>query len=591
MKIIISQLKKFLPELSISPTQLRSDLTMIGHFSDNYQKIDNEDVISLEIRQNRGDCLGYYGLARDLSAFYNTSLALPTVTISFASSEKLPITVTAVNEIKRIQAIKISNIKNSISPDWLIKFLKLHEINSINLLVDLTNYIMFLYGIPCHAFDTKKSGDNLVWELNDKYSEFTTLDNTTLKLNRGELMVNNPEIPLSLGFLGGTNCAIDNDTTEIIIEMALYDRVKIRQDSRKLKTITEASIRLEKDLDCNTIPLAFSHLIKLILENCSGTISTQLFDYYPHPTTSPEIEFNFNSPSLVSGINIPEDFSKKILTNLGCIIKDNIITPPSIRKDIEIAEDLIEEVIRFNGYNKIPIDTPIDSTKLPDITPKILYLISYLKDILVSLGYDEVRSWPLVNSAENESTAIYTQNSINSEYPVLRQSITASLINQIDSYNRYKIHNPQIFEIGKVYYQKDGKYFENYSLGIYHSDIDQLSTDLQKLNLTATITDNNFAEINLEKINYTDTYISQNIDNSAIELTSQIITLDANVNYDSQQNPTDLINHYTSLIDPHILWSIEIIDIYNLRYTFRVSYYNTNDKTAKSIHLKTFNLI
>ncbi|MFA6250721.1 MAG: phenylalanine--tRNA ligase beta subunit-related protein [Candidatus Shapirobacteria bacterium] len=608
MKLIYSVLQQLLPGLTTDTKKLRDDLTAIGHFVSSVQIIDSETVFDLEIRQNRGDCLGYYGLARDLSVLYHLPIALPQPAIVYpASGPQLPITVTATSHVKRIQAVRLSGLQSQSSPPWLQSFLKHHQVNSVNTLVDLTNYIMFLYSIPNHAFDTAKSGDRLIWELNHQFSQFTTLDGTTLKLRPGVLMVNNPTAALSLSFLGGQSCAIDTTTTEAIIEMAVYDRVKVRTDYRELKTVTEAAIRLDKDLDPQLLPLALNHLVSLIVENCHGKVTSSLFDYYPAPISLPAIPFDPHRPSLFSGISIPADFAYSTLQALGCSLPANSdpespmsVTPPSLRPDLTIEEDLIEEVIRFFGYSRIPLDQPISSAPLPDITPPVLRLIEKIKDDLVSLGYDEVRSWPLVQEPQDPGTAIYAQNSINSEYPVLRQSLIQSLSAQLDHYQRFKLPQPQFFEIGKVYFRKGDQFFENYSLGAYHHSASRLSSDLSDLGLGTPTT--NFFEINLDdlvKSMNPQALAAQPISaaaNPANELTSQIITLDANLTLPSREDPIELIKKYQPLIPTAIFWQMAITDIYpdpatgHFRYTFRVSYFNCDDKTAKKIHLSAFGL-
>lgn len=595
MKLIYSELQKLLPNLDVKPQQLRDDLTMIGHFTNFYEEIEGEIVFDLDIKVNRGDCLGYYGLARDLSVYYNIPLVTSKKEITNQSNYNLPITVSTSN-VKRVMAVKISEIKNSQSPQWLQKFVKIHGSNSINTLVDLTNYIMFLYGIPNHAFDTVKSGDNLIWEMNSKFQEFISLDGSKLSIDKNILMINNPQKTLSLSFWGGESCAINLDTTETIIELAVYDRTTVRKNSRQLKSVTEASVRLEKDLDPELIPQAFNHLASLILENCSGKISSNIYDYYPEKISLPQIEFDSSKPSLVSGIEIPSDFSIDCLKRLGCIVNNNLIIPPSIRKDIGIEADLIEEVVRFYGYNKIPTNQPLVYKKLPDITPKEIYLIEELKDKLINLGYDEVLSWPLTNSPYNPNNIITTQNSINSEFIYLRQSLIQSLNQQLDQYNRYKLPNPQFFEIGKIFYQENGKYIEKNSLGIYHYDSNKLTEDLKKLNLEAKIINNNFVEIILDDLEKPDLYIPKTENNNAYELTSQIITLDANVVLDKKEDEKELINKYSQIIGNKYLWQMVITDSFEdqktgkYKYTFRVSYFNTDDKTAKALHLKSFNL-
>jgi phenylalanyl-tRNA synthetase beta chain len=596
MKIIYSEIKKWLPDLHDNPQSLRDNLTQIGHFVSGFEEIDGETVLDLEIRSNRADCLGYYGIARDLATYYQINLIIPQITNFQFSDSQIPITINSP-DVHRIQATKISNIKNSLSPKWLIKFLKLHDINSINTLVDLTNYVMLQWGIPCHAFDFKKASQ-LIWENNIDYSEFISLDNTKIKLGSNNLLITDSKKVLSLSFIGGQNSSIDLNTTDSILEMAIYNPSRVRIDSRSLKTITEASIRLDKELDTETIPIAFSHLLSLLIKHCHATINGQLLDIYPNPQPKINIDFDPSSPSTYAGIDISPDYALNILKSLGCsIIQDQkpilSVVPPSIRKDINISEDLIEEVIRFYGYYQIPTDTPINSKVLPDITPKVLYIIEKLKDNLMKLGYDEIRSWPLVKKSLDKN-AVYTQNSINSDYPVLRQSIIQSLKSQQEQYQRFKLPTPQFFEIGKIYSQKNGQYLEQNALGIYHHDSKKLQLDLESLNLPLVKGGlrgiDNFAEIILDDLPMPENYLPQTAKSEAIELTSQIITLDANLNLDSPHDPIKLIKEYSAKIDPKILWSMEIIDVYKNRYTFRVSYYNCDDKTAKKIHLSTFNL-
>jgi Ser-tRNA(Ala) deacylase AlaX len=397
---------------------------------------------------------------------------------------------------------------------------------------------------------------------------------------------------LSLSFWGGEDCAIDNQTTSTIIEMAIYKPTTVRQNSRGLKRVTEASIRLEKQLDPDLIPTALDHLVKLINENCGGQITSQVFDYYPNPITPPTIEFNLDLPSIMSGINIPQDVSLDILKRLGCTIRGKFITPPSLRLDITQEEDLVEEVVRFYGYNKIPINEPLTLKQLPDITPKEIYQIEELKDKLVALGYDEILSWPIISKPSNPKTVVTTQNSINSESIYLRQSMTQSLRGQLDQYTRYNLPRPQFFEIGEVFSKEGDKITEQTSLALYNQDSDQLHTDtLRCLSSENWLFQDNFAEIILDNLPKPESYIPQTINNEAIELTSQIITLDANITLPQKRDHQELIREYRSKISENILWSMDIVDIFNNKYTFRVSYYNCTDKLAKSTHLSAFGLL
>ncbi|RLC35351.1 hypothetical protein DRH14_01135, partial [Candidatus Shapirobacteria bacterium] len=475
-------------------------------------------------------------------------------------------------------------------------------------------------GIPCHAFDIKKSGRQLIWK-NTNPQIFTTLDGSQLQLHQGTLVIANPQENLSLSFLGGQKCAIDLNSNDIIVEMAIYKQSKVRKDSRQLKTITEASIRLDKFLDANLIPQAFAHLQHLISQHCQAQISSQLFEFsLPQPPIK-KIKFHPSKVSQYAGIEIDSDFALDILKKIDCQIQKNsksdqyLITPPSLRKDINIEEDLIEEIIRYYGYNNIPTDQPISSKKLNDITPPILYLIETITNILTNSGYDEIRSWPLITKDEytpQPKLAVHTQNSINNQYTILRQSLITSAIKQAKQYSKYKLPSPQFFEVAKVFNLDKSKKFpyqEHYSLAIFNQDKTQLQSLLSHLSQQLGTTINNpqyysdkyghYLEINLEKIKITKIphiKIDQpTTSKSAIELTSQIINLDANLELNQKTDPNKLLQKYAKLIGQP-LWQIEITDIYHdtnknvYRYTFRVYYYNIDEKQAKSLHLKVFNL-
>ncbi len=632
MKIIYSEIKKLLPGLDRPIEKLAQDLTLIGHFVDGLEKKGEESIISLEIRQNRADCLGYWGIAKDLAAFYNLTFKNPQKPLpAVTTSKKLPLQVEAKNQVKRIMAIKIGSLKNRPSPDWLKKFLKLHDINSINTLVDLTNYIMLLWGIPNHAFDAQKSTDNLVWEVNQgKFTQFTSFDGSKITLKKGVLQISNQKKVLSLaGIVGSKNSGVSLDTKEAIVEMAIYDPAKVRKDSKNLKVVTEASLRLEKQLDINLIPQAFNHLINLILTNCQGKILSSVYNYYPKEKKLQEkkqIKFHPRTPSLIAGVDIENRFCLKTLQSLGCLINHQqkeiwLITPPSHRTDLELEEDLAEEVIRFWGYQNIPTNQPISAEILPEITPQVLHLIKAVKNILVNLGYDEVRSWPLIKKSQfikagflpKEAKAIYTQNNINDQYPLLRASICSCLKAQNQQYQKLKVPQRRFFEIGKIFYQNRGKYLERWSLGVFDQDPQRLAkrikifyhdlgllktkkeTLLESKNGAMVEIDLNQISKSLKKVPKIDLQKPPQLkDRSAKELTKQIINLDANLVFKEKKDPKKLIKKYQKQFDPKFLWQLVVLDVYQdkekYKYTLRAFYYNCSAKKAKTIHRKVFKL-
>jgi phenylalanyl-tRNA synthetase beta subunit len=215
----------------------------------------------------------------------------------------------------------------------------------------------------------------------------------------------------------------------------------------------------------------------------------------------------------------------------------------------------------------------------------------------VNLGYDEVLTWPLVSTPTDSKTVITTQNSINTEVIYLRQSLIPSLQEQLDQYQRLKLNATQFFEIGKVFHQHNNQYIEWFSLGIYNVDQKALLRDAMSITGEEYINlHGNFVEIILRELQPITHYTSKVENYHAYELTSQIITLDANITLTKQEDPLKLIKKYSQIIGPTILWEMVITDIYHdtktnkYRYTFRVFYFNTDDKTAKETHLKAFDL-
>jgi phenylalanyl-tRNA synthetase beta chain len=413
---------------------------------------------------------------------------------------------------------------------------------------------MLLYGIPCHAFDADKiTNDILIWQNSLSNTPFTTLDSSQLILPPKTLVItNNSQEPLCLSFIGGQASGVSQHTKSIILEMAIYNHTRVRVDSRKLKTTTEASIRLDKELDSHLLPTAFNHLIKLILDDTKGNIDSNLFKSYPQKPPEKKIILKTN-PSDIAGIKIPADFTQKIISKVNV----------NRRPDIESEIDLIEEVIRFYGFQKIPTDQPINSQVLSDITPQILKNIETLKSQLVKQGFSEVRTKPLTGIKYKNS--ITTLNSINLETPYLRTNLTDSLKEQIDIYHRFKIPLTPIFEIGKIFYQENNQYIEKYALCTFNGE---------------------FKETIIDKSTQAHEEIPDTFFN-AYEITSQIICLDANLI--SQKSEKELLKFYKKEIGD-ILWDIQAIDHYQDKYTFRVWYFNCDDKLAKSTHLDIFNL-
>ena len=653
MKILYNQIKEYVPNLKASPKEVGEMLTMTGFMMESFEEIKREEktdyLIGLEIRQNRADCLSVLGVAREVAAYYGLQVKMPDLDKPVFSGKKLSIDVNknATDFIKRIWAVELCGLENKKSPEWLIEYLSFYDINSINLLVDLSNYVMLVTGYPSHLIDKDKIIGSISWSINKNFNKTKTLDGTDVQLNqKNELIVEDKKDIIALaGIIGTKYSPVDVNSKSIILEMAVYDRTIIRQDSRALKIVTEASHRLEKDLDPNGVDYAAKMLTSLILKYCKGKITSEIFDYYPQKRVAKKIKFDCSMPSAYAGVEIKKDEVVKILKNLRFKVdsggNEMLITPSVDRMDISMEQDLVEEVVRMYGYDKIPSNEIPNLQVVEDITPKNIILCEEIRDALAALGYDEILSWLLVKSRGNKLVnylkwdVVSAQNSVNELYPDLRQSIATSLINQFREYEKKNIQFINIFEIGKIFGREKGKYIEYESLGVLSCSEDKnlplFKEDIEKLlrvvglrdikyrvadikpkianpnscwdleisgenvgiiyKLRPQQADKNlyFAEINITKIT---ALLSRTRNNLVVELTQKLITLDYNVEIEKEKSIDDCLDKIKGKIKEDNIWSIIIADKYPLkdkiRYTVRVSYKELSDQEAKNIHAKAF---
>jgi phenylalanyl-tRNA synthetase beta chain len=653
MKIFYNQIKDLVPGLKAGAKEIGEVLTFTGFMMDEFNEIikDNKKdyLIGLEVRQNRADCLSVIGVAREVAGYYGLKVELPKISKIKEGENNLNIKVTADKEVKRVLAFQVDNIKNSKSPDWLKEYLELYGMNSIDLLVDLSNYIMILTGYPSHLIDIKKVEGGISWSMNDEFKKITTLDGTELGLNKDEVIIRDEKKIIALaGIVGGREAEIDMKTTSLIVEVAVYNRSIIRKNARSLHLATEASNRLDKDLDPNGADYAINLLVSMILEHAGGEVVSSGFNYYPNKFNTREVELDLNMPSIFSGVDISKDFSIKTLKNLNFEIKEKgkgkiVAKAPTYRMDILQPEDLVEEIIRMYRYDRIPFNE-IPALKITkNITPLNIPLTEKIRDILISNGFDEILSWPLTKIKDNEKVnyldwgKVSTINSVNEFYPDLRQSIASGLLNQLAEFGKNNVDLVNIFEIGKVFGKKGEKYFEHESLGVlsfykkknisvFKEKIENLlrliglinikyveSKKVPEISNPGTCFDiyvsgkfvgilyklkpqevgGNvyFSELNIEKITE---LVIKTKNNPTVEITKKLLILDANIELNIKENIYEYLEETRKKIKPKNIWSISIEDAFpsggNVKYTVRITYKELSDQQAKDIHLKAFNL-
>jgi len=648
MKILYNQLKQLVPGLTVTAREVGEVFTMTGLMLDGLEEVSYQGkkdwLLSLEVRQNRPDCLSVWGLARDLAAYYGLSAQWPVGEKLNPVGQPFDIKISS-DKVKRVKAVQLAALRQAASPAWLTEWLAFYGLNSVNLSVDLSNYVMLLTGYASHLIDSDKVNGRLEWRLNQDKIAVATLDGTAVALTGGELVIADQNKIVALaGIVGCRGAEINQSSTNVIVEMALYDRGIIRENARRLGIVTEAGQRLSHDLAPNGLDDAFAYLIALLMEHGGGTVISPVFDYGEAVVKPAVIDFD---PALVSrfaGIAVAPERSREILENLRCHISeagnDWQVTAPADRLDLRYAEDLVEEVVRFVGYDKIPIDEVPALAVVKKITPVLYDLKDHLRDLSAARGFDEILSQPLVADSVNNETnylnwqPVTTQNSVNEEFPDLRQSLVTGLLNQWQVFKKKNINFCQIFEIGKVFGRSGQNYQEHEAWGLLRA-AEQLSVndfkreieyDLRSLGLTelrwrpaehAPLLANSQAtfeltlngqpaglvyklkplaaeevvcgEVNLDAAVAA---LERDHHNPAVEVLGKLVALDANVETDNPRELEKVLERVRAAVPVDNFWSVAVVDEFALakgrRYTVRVIYRDLSDQEAKESHTRLF---
>lgn len=331
----------------------------------------NDILFELKVTPNRADCLSHFGLARELGAILNRELQLPIETLTEeAGSTRAQVTaeVVAAEMCPRFTGRGVSAIKMAPSPLWLRQRLESVGINSINNVVDITNFVMLELGQPLHAYDVRQiSGRKIIVDRAAPGESFTTLDGTELKLDGTELVIRDAERPIGLaGIVGGQNSGIKEDTTEVFIEAAYFTPAAIRRTARKFGIETDASYRFARGTNPEAVPLALNRAVQLMQSIASGKAMGSPYDIYPNPIRRDAIEISQDIVSQRLGFVVDANEFIDWMKRLGCDVsplnKDARpswrILPPLFRWDLSVDVDLVEEFARLHGYQHIPETLP-----------------------------------------------------------------------------------------------------------------------------------------------------------------------------------------------------------------------------------------
>ena len=431
-----------------------------------YFNSSSENVIELSITPNRPDCLGIRGIARDLSASGFGKLKeykIKKTKYKSRQSTKVQIVKSKNQACTIFGSCLIKNITNQESPDWLKKRILSLGLRPISAVVDVTNYVMFDINRPLHAYDIDKIKTGIIVRNSKKGEKFTALDNKVYMLENDMCVISDHDGVLGLGgIIGGTRSGTELETKNILLESAYFNPEITRKTSKKLNLDTDAKFRFERGIDPDSIVLGLQKAAQMIVDICGGEISQ--IDI--NKTKKHEIKKILFDPSLVSktiGIQIKLNEVIKILHNLGFKInkknKNLEVLIPNWRPDIFDQIDLVEEVIRIKGFDKIQSINPEKKRLKPTLnfTQKHLHLA---KRSVASKGYLEAITWSFTDEKINKFfleniSPIRLANPISSDLNVLRNSIYPNLIYYLKKNIDRGFENLSLFEIGPTFHGKN----------------------------------------------------------------------------------------------------------------------------------------
>ncbi len=422
----------------------------------------NSNLIDLSITPNRPDCLGMRGIARDLAASgFGKMKNIKEKKIKSKTKQTLKVKIKNENGqgCSIFGSCLITNVKNTESPQWLKDKLFSVGQKSISTIVDITNYVMLDINRPLHAYDADKIEKGIVVRNSKSGEKFTALDNKTYQLEKGMCVISDNKGILGLGgIIGGTRSSTELNTKNILLESAYFKPRSIRHTAKKMNLDTDAKFRFERGIDPLSIEDGLNKAALLIKEICGGEISKadiQKIEIYKTKT----IKFDPNLFEKITGFKISIKEMIKILEDLGFKYKKEKkylkLNIPSWRPDILKEIDIIEELVRISGYDKIKIIEPVKE-RIKSTLNQSQKLFHFLQRAIASKGYLEAITWSFADSSYNDyfkgtNKEIKILNPISSELGVLRNSIYSNLIMYINKNLDRGFKDLSIFEIGPIF--------------------------------------------------------------------------------------------------------------------------------------------
>jgi phenylalanyl-tRNA synthetase beta chain len=447
----------------ITPDTVSSIVTGLGFAVESTDEFGGDVVSDLDITTNRPDCLCHRGIAREIAVQLN--LELQELDFSQPSEKDRSIAtsvdIEALEYCPRYVARVLTGIKVGPSPDWLRARLEGLGFRSVNNVVDVTNFVMLHLGQPMHAFDYETLEEGRIVVRTGRPGEtLVTLDGEKRAVDSEMLLICDGKAPIGVaGVMGGANSEVTESTRTVLLESAYFDPLQIRRTAKKLGINSEASYRFERGTDLNLPGSALNMTSRLLEEFASGQCNGPVVDSYPDPVLSHPIRLTSSHVTRITGIDIPDEDIETTLRNLEFTVQGEQgqydVTPPSFRVDIHIEDDLVEEVLRHYGYDRVPSTNP--KTVSPGKFLETRRTEERLLSVLTARGFFEAVNYAFtVPNRENvfwgePPSMVEIANPLTEEHTHLRKSLLPGLVESVRHNAFHGTSRVRLFECGKTF--------------------------------------------------------------------------------------------------------------------------------------------
>ena len=435
----------------------------------------NDNLLTLKLTPNRADCLSIFGIARDVAAITGATLIGTSLQPNVVESQaKKTVKIAAAEACPAYFGRVIENVNaQAATPDWMIRNLQRSGVRSISAIVDITNYVLLEFGQPMHAYDLAKISGDIEIRFASVNEEIKLLNGMQAKLKTDDLVIADTGIKSGsnaialAGIMGGEPTSVTETTSDIFLEGAFFTPDVIAGKARRLGLSTDSSYRFERGVDFGNTKNALERATGLILQLCGGKAGAinEVVSKLPVRNT---VNLRYARLISVLGINIAQSDVTKILTQLDFEFTESggifAVKAPSYRFDIEREEDLIEEIARLHGYDKIPAVTPQAALNMLP-APEAALNLGWVRDVLINQGYQEIITYSFVDESWERdllgnAKPIQLKNPIASNLSVMRSGLWGGLLDTLTYNLNRKQERAMLLEIGATYYQEKQVYSE-----------------------------------------------------------------------------------------------------------------------------------